>query len=67
MAIAINFHNAVEHTRIIQGADLGGMEDPRRDAVGSASISPSHIKVGDYLNDVDTIPEPYEPDLALAA
>jgi len=68
VANAVIFHNVVEQTRIIKTLMRAGWKITQE---GVAALSPyvtSHVKrFGDYLIDVDALPEPYEIELALAA
>lgn len=65
---AVIFHNVVEQTRIIKSLIREGWKITPEDVAALSPYVTSHIKrFGDYLIDVDAIPEPYEPDLALAA
>uniref|UniRef100_UPI0005B49A0C Tn3 family transposase n=1 Tax=Xanthomonas citri TaxID=346 RepID=UPI0005B49A0C len=63
---AVIFYNVVEQTRIMKSLMRQGWEITRE---GGAFLSPyvtSHVKrFGDYLIDVEAVPEPYETELAL--
>jgi TnpA family transposase len=68
VANAVIFHNVVEQTRIIKSLIRQGWKITREDVAVLSPYVTSHVKrFGDYLIDVDAIPEPYEIELALAA
>ena len=68
VANAVIFHNVVEQTRIIKTLIRQGWRITREDVAVLSPYVTSHVKrFGDYLIDVDAIPEPYEFELALAA
>lgn len=68
MANAVIFHNVVEQTRIIKSLIRAGWKVSREDIAVLGPYVTSHVKrFGDYLIDVEAIPEPYEIELPLAA
>lgn len=68
VANAVIFHNVVEQTRIIKTLIRQGWKITREDVAVLSPYVTSHVKrFGDYLIDVDAIPEPYEFELALVA
>jgi len=68
VANAVIFHNVVEQSRIIKSLTRSGWKITREDVAALSPYVTSHVKrFGDYLIDVDVIPEPYEIELALAA
>ncbi len=68
VANAVIFYNVVEQTRIIKTLMRQGWKITREDVAVLSPYVTSHVKrFGDYLIDVDAIPDPYEIELALAA
>ena len=68
VANAVIFHNVVEQTRIIKTLMRAGWKITPEDVAALSPYVTSHVKrFGDYLIDVDALPEPYEIELALAA
>ena len=68
VANAVIFHNVVEQTRIIKSLIRSGWKITPEDVAALSPYVTSHVKrFGDYLIDVDVLPEPYEIELALAA
>lgn len=68
VANAVIFHNVVEQSRIIKSLIRSGWKITREDVAALSPYVTSHVKrFGDYLIDVEAIPEPYEVELALAA
>ncbi|MBB1059262.1 Tn3 family transposase [Marilutibacter spongiae] len=68
VANAVIFHNVVEQTRIIKMLMRAGWKITPEDVAALSPYVTSHVKrFGDYLIDVDALPEPYEIELALAA
>lgn len=68
VANAVIFHNVVEQTRIIRSLIRAGWKVTPEDVAALSPYVTAHIKrFGDYSVDVDTIPEPYEMELPLAA
>lgn len=68
VANEVIFHNVVEQSRIIKSLIRSGWKITREDVAALSPYVTSHVKrFGDYLIDVEAIPEPYELDLALAA
>ena len=58
----------VEQTRIIKTLMRAGWKITPEDVAALSPYVTSHVKrFGDYLIDVDALPEPYEIELALAA
>ena len=58
----------VEQTRIMKSLMRQGWKITREDVASLSPYVTSHVKrFGDYLIDVEAIPEPYEIELALAA
>jgi len=67
VANAVIFHNVVEQTRIIKTLMRAGWKITQEDVAALSPYVTSHVKrFGDYLIDVDAIPDPYEIELALA-
>ena len=65
---AVIFYNVVEQTRIMKSLMRQGWKITREDVAFLSPYVTSHVKrFGDYLIDVEAIPEPYEIELALAA
>ena len=68
VANAVIFHNVVEQTRIIKTLIRAGWKITQEDVATLSPYVTSHVKrFGDYLIDVDDLPEPYEIELALIA
>ena len=68
VANAVIFHNVVEQTRIIKRLIREGWKITAEDVAALSPYVTSHIKrFGDYLIDIEAVPEPYEAELALAA
>lgn len=68
VANAVIFHNVVEQTRIIKTLMRAGWKITPEDVATLSPYVTSHVKrFGDYLIDVDDLPEPYEIELALIA
>lgn len=68
VANAVIFHNVVEQTRIIKSLMRDGWKITAEDVAALSPYITAHIKrFGDYLIDMEAIPDPYEGDLALAA
>lgn len=68
VANAVIFYNVVEQTRIIKRLIRDGWKVTPADVAALSPYITSHIKrFGDYVIDVDVVPEPYEVELALAA
>ena len=68
VANAVIYHNVVEQTRIIKTLMRAGWKITPEDVAALSPYVTSHVKrFGDYLIDVDALPEPYEIELALAA
>ncbi|AOL17989.1 transposase [Xanthomonas axonopodis pv. khayae] len=68
VANAVIFHNVVEQTRIIKSLIRAGWKVSREVIAVLGPYVTSHVKrFGDYLIDVEAIPEPYEIELPLAA
>ena len=68
VANAVIFHNVVEQTRIIKTLMRAGWKITQEDVAALSPYVTSHVKrFGDYLIDVDDLPEPYEIELALIA
>ena len=68
VANAVIFHNVVEQSRIIKALIRSGWKITPEDVAALSPYVTSHVKrFGDYLIDVDLLPEPYEIELALAA
>lgn len=64
---AVIFHNVVEQTRIIKSLMRAGWKITPEDVATLSPYVTSHVKrFGDYLIDVEAIPEPYEIELPLA-
>jgi len=68
VANAVIFYNVVEQTRIIRSLMRQGWNISREDLAVLSPYITSHVKrFGDYVVDVDAVPDPYERDLPLAA
>ena len=68
VSTAVIFYNVVEQTRIMKSLMRQGWKITREDVASLSPYVTSHVKrFGDYLIDVEAIPEPYEIELALAA
>ncbi|AMU97670.1 transposase (plasmid) [Xanthomonas citri pv. aurantifolii] len=64
---AVIFYNVVEQTRIMKSLMRQGWKITREDVACLSPYVTSHVKrFGDYLIDVEAVPEPYETELALA-
>ncbi len=64
---AVIFYNVVEQTRIMKSLMRQGWKITREDVAFLSPYVTSHVKrFGDYLIDVEEVPEPYETELALA-
>ncbi|MDG4495404.1 transposase, partial [Xanthomonas vesicatoria] len=64
---AVIFYNVVEQTRIMTSLMRQGWKITREDVAFLSPYVTSHVKrFGDYLIDVEAVPEPYETELALA-
>ncbi|CAD7740820.1 DDE transposase (plasmid) [Xanthomonas hydrangeae] len=64
---AVIFYNVVEQTRIMTSLMRQGWKITREDVACLSPYVTSHVKrFGDYLIDVEAVPEPYETELALA-
>ncbi|MGX8287817.1 Tn3 family transposase [Xanthomonas oryzae] len=65
---AVIFYNVVEQTRIMKALMRQGWKITREDVAFLSPYVTSHVKrFGDYLIDVEAIPEPYEIELVLVA
>ncbi len=63
---AVIFYNVVEQTRIMKSLMRQGWKITREDVAFLSPYVTSHVKrFGDYLIDVEAVPEPYETELAL--
>ncbi len=68
VANAVIFHNVVEQSRIIKSLIRSGWKITPEDVAALSPYVTAHVKrFGDYLIDVEALPEPYEIELALAA
>jgi len=68
VANAVIFHNVVEQSRIIKSLIRAGWKITPEDVAALSPYVTGHVKrFGDYLIDVEAIPDPYEVELALAA
>ena len=68
VANAVIFHNVVEQSRIIKSLIRSGWKITQEDVAALSPYVTGHVKrFGEYLIDMEAIPEAYEVELALAA
>lgn len=68
VANAVIFHNAVEQSRVIRSLTRQGWKITQDDVAALSPYVTSHVKrFGDYLIDLDAIPESHEIELTLGA
>ena len=66
VANAVIFHNVVDQTRILRELKLEGFPVNREDVATLSPYVTSHIKrFGDYIIDLDTVPEPIDSSLPI--
>ena len=66
VANAVIFHNVVDQTRILRELKQEGFPVNREDVATLSPYVTSHIKrFGDYIIDLDTVPEPIDSSLPI--
>lgn len=66
VANAVVFSNVVEQTRIIKKLIREGWKITREDVAVLSPYITTHIKrFGDYIIDMDAVPDPFESELTL--